>query len=659
MNNHKLLIHLLFTFSFAFASLLGFAQKEVKAPLQSNIVIQKYVKEHPFKNNEQKSVQNALLMPFFDDFSTGYVYPDQTKWIGRSTYLNDDFSINPPTVGVISFDGLDSVGKAYQNTSQDYPADTLTSRPIDLSLLTHDSTIYLSFFYQAAGLGDAPDAGDSLVLQFLNKDTVWITVWAADGNSAPSKFKQVFVHVYDTIFYDNGIMMDTIVDTFRTNFFQFRFMNYVSGYGMVDIWNLDYVLMDRNRNPVDTTMLDEAFVYRGPSLLKNYREMPWTHYMADSINQMGTDYPITIMNNDINSHFLFFHSLVYQSGNATPIYQFPSTGGYGFPINPDTLNALDLQIATGIPTTFTFPSQPGTFAEFPITHYIENTGGDFVYSNDTIKNVQRFSDYYAYDDGTAESALYLAQPGGELAMQFTTTKADTLQGVYMFFPKMAWNTALDDFALAVWKDSVGYNMPGTLIYKRIEQFPIYDTTQLNGFAYYPLDSNYLTPSNPLPLKLTAGTYYFGYIQGVDYPNYNQALNIGLDENSNWDSSKLYINVLNYWTGGTVAGTVMIRPVFGSSATVGISNQDNQLASALQIYPNPATDKINMKWTAKEHVLSCDLLIQIYDLEGRMVLEQAGFQKEIDIHGISEGFYFVKITDTKSLTSFTKKLIINR
>ncbi len=626
--------------------------QEAKVPLMNNAVIKNYVKNHPENNHHQKSIQTVLTLPFFDDFSSSSIYPDSSKWIGKSVFVNTDFPINPPSIGVATFDGLDQYGRYYANQPSVYPADTLTSQPINLSSFntSNDTTLYLSFFYQAGGRGNTPDQGDSLVLQFKANDSTWITVWGADGGSGVTDFKQVFVHVYDTIYYDNGFLIDTIVGTFLSDSFQFRFMNYVSGFGMVDIWNLDYVYLNNNRHRTDTTLLDMAFVYKGPSLLKNYSQMPWTHYRVDTVNNMATQYPITIRNNDVNSHVLTFRSFVYQYSNPTPIYQLPS-GGYVYTNNALSDSMIVHNISDGSPSPFSFPTHVGDFAEFPVMHCIDHTGGDNDTLNDTIRNVQRFSDYYAYDDGTAEWAWGLANtPGGEMAMQFTTTKDDSLQGAYIFFAQMVEEVSLHLFSLAVWNDNAG--QPGTLIYQKIDQRPIYDTTGVNAFHYYRFDSSIL--STPAPLSLHAGTYYIGWIQ-VD----GTSLNIGLDENSNWDSTKLFFNTTNYWQPSSIYGTVMIRPVFGSSMDLGVKDKDNQLAATLDIYPNPASNKINLRWTSKEHIQAENLLTEIFDTQGRLLLSHIGYQQEIDITSISEGFYFAKITDTKSAASFTKKLIINR
>ena len=64
-----------------------------------------------------------------------------------------------------------------------FKSDQLTSQPLNLSYTPADN-IWLSFFYQAGGLGDSPEPNDSLTLQFLApEENKWYSVWKADGTT--------------------------------------------------------------------------------------------------------------------------------------------------------------------------------------------------------------------------------------------------------------------------------------------------------------------------------------------------------------------------------------------------------------------------------------------------------------------------------------------
>lgn len=620
-----------------------------------NPVIRQYLKKHPEEKSRMKTIiHDTINLPFFDDFSSGTsVYPDPHKWQDKKVFINDGFAINPPSVGVATFDGIDSVGFPYGNTSIDYPADTLTSQYIDLSassLLT-DTTIYLSFFYQSAGNGNAPNDGDSIILQFRYYDTTthtydWVTVWEVNGESIITPFQQVFVHINDSIFnsFDTShIYPDSL--TFFTKAFQFRFINLVSGYGDVDIWNLDYVYLNKNRSPKDTTMLDMAFVNEPTSFLKNFSAMPWTHYCVDTINEMAVQYPLTIRNNDILQHLVCYTTTVDSLGSV--LYTYPQSISSCYIIDTLSDTTVYSQLVNGNPNNFYFRPNNYDWAQFNIKHFLTLTAGDINTTNDTLNYLQRFSDYYSYDDGTAELGYGTWGYGAELAMQFTTTKADTLRGVYMFFNPMVENVRLDLFALTIWNNIEINGSGSTTLYSQYNTAPMYDTGSLEAFHYYVLDT---------PQFIPKGTFYVGWVQDISY---EALLNIGLDMNTNWDSTRLFYNTNGTWYPSTLPGTVMIRPVFGASATITGTKPDNSLSNSVDIYPNPANNAIYLKWTSKDHIPSSDLITEIYDPTGRLILSQTGYQDEINISTISEGFYFVKMSDRNSSASFTRKLVISR
>jgi len=643
------------TIFFLFLLSINFSNaQEVIMKKDYNAVIQKYLRNHPQEKNRMKTIiHDTISLPFFDDFSSGTsVYPDPHKWQDKKVFINDGFAINPPSVGVATFDGIDSIGIPYANTNLEYSADTLTSQYINLNAQNYaaDTTIYLSFFYQSAGNGNTPDDGDSLILQFKYYDDTahtynWITVWEVNGQSLSTPFQQVFVHVNDSIFhtFDSLSAPDSL--TFFTNNFQFRFLNLASGYGDIDIWNLDYVLLNNHRSTNDTTMIDMAFVNEPQSLLKNFSAMPWTHYCVDSINEMASNYQVTIRNNDNLNHLVCFTTTIDTPNSI--IYTFPLSGQSCYNLAPQHDSTITAQISLGNPGNFYFPPHPGDWAQFNIKHFLAYTSGDNDTTNDTLRYLQRFSDYYAYDDGTAELGYGTWGYGAELAMQFTTTKADTLRGVYMFFNQMVDNVSLDLFALTIWSDIQINGTGSTTQYSQYNMAPMYDTGSLEAFHYYVLDT---------PQFIPKGTFYVGWVQDISY---EALLNIGLDMNSNWDSTRLFYNTNGTWYPSTLPGTVMIRPVFGASATITGIKSDNSLSNSVDIYPNPANNAIYLKWTSKDYIPSSDLITEIYDPAGRLILTQTGYQDEINISTISEGFYFVKMSDRNSNSSFTRKLVISR
>ena len=169
-------------------------------------------------------------------------------------YINSTLAIDQPSIGVATFDALNSSGLLYEHGSSiRFEADHLTSNPINLEGDASDN-FYLSFLYQPQGIMDPPEQGDSLTLEFYSAaDEEWYSVWRAEGTEV-HPFKTVIINIDDPKFTSKG--------------FRFRFTNYatlsstINDPGMIgnaDHWHIDYVFLDRNRNPADTVLRDVAF----------------------------------------------------------------------------------------------------------------------------------------------------------------------------------------------------------------------------------------------------------------------------------------------------------------------------------------------------------------------------------------------------------------
>lgn len=158
-----------------------------------------------------------VQIPFFDDFAefeSGF--PDTSRWEqGGGTYINNSFGTNLISVGVASFDGQDEFGNPYnlESTGTTGEADRLTSHCFDLSdssgNVISDSLI-LSFYWQAQGLGELPNSGDVLELQFRNANGAWETQWFSDADSI-------------TPFIQERVVVDE--PQFFHGKFQFRFLS--------------------------------------------------------------------------------------------------------------------------------------------------------------------------------------------------------------------------------------------------------------------------------------------------------------------------------------------------------------------------------------------------------------------------------------------------
>ena len=94
---------------------------------------------------------------------------------------------------------------------------------------------------------------------------------------------------------------------------------------------------------------------------------------------------------------------------------------------------------------------------------------------------------------------------------------------------------------------------------------------------------------------------------------------------------------------------MIRPVVGASYYIGV--QENNEASALRLYPNPAQSTLHIEDNFKSGQVS------IYDLTGRKVY-QSVFHTEIPVNQLNEGLYFLSITTNEGQV-ITQKFVIQK
>ena len=117
---------------------------------------------------------DSILFVNTHDFSS------QTLWYENEVFVNSTYPINPPSIGVATFDGLDSTGYPYNfvNPGAYGLADKLTSKYLNLGVpLGVNESFLFSFYYQPKGLGNTPESTDSLVLEFkFNKYKLFVFV---------------------------------------------------------------------------------------------------------------------------------------------------------------------------------------------------------------------------------------------------------------------------------------------------------------------------------------------------------------------------------------------------------------------------------------------------------------------------------------------------
>ncbi|MDA3779778.1 MAG: T9SS type A sorting domain-containing protein [Bacteroidales bacterium] len=607
---------------------------------------------------KQKNIDDTLALPFIDDFSRNIGFPDSSLWIDKNSFVNQSYSINPITIGVASLDGIDDAGNLYDDYGDDiFQADLLTSKAIDLNY-SGDNTIFLSFYYQPGGLGDTPEPNDSLLLDFYSPNTEkWTTVWFSRYNESDSILTEEYAYnsniltrKADTItnLYEkfSRVILPVNDENYLQKGFKFRFRNYVSlsnnsevpsVIGNADHWNLDFIILDKNRNINDTIINDIAFIKPLTSLLINYESIPWSHFPRANAYEMNDSIVIEYKNIGQEVWNVLREFEIEDITGDGGIYTF--TGGVGDDIPPFTSEMYYRNMNYIFPYNSEIDSALFEIRSYMVTDtFIARAPYRW---NDTIKYLQKFYNYYAYDDGTAENGYGLLGDGtkyGQVACQFETYKEDTLQAIQFYFNKTRNNANQQYFNLMIWDDNNG--KPGNLLYSQTGVKPIYEDS-LNKFSIFNLD-------NKLILD---GKFFVGWQKTT-----TDMLNIGFDVNR-ISTDKLFHNINGSWENSEFEGALMIRPVFGKPCNIntGINNENNRVDKKFdfKIYPNPAKEIINISiddsWIDN---YSC----MIFDSYGRIVYSVAQCKRRVNLSEYASGVYFLRLT-SKNGVNATKKFII--
>lgn len=658
-----------------FLSLWFVAQgQEVITPLQTNARLQKLSRE----TNTQRtsSVVHPLALPFFDDFSGPEGYPDQSLWDGEDVFINDDYAVFPPTVGVATFDAINRLGELHENASPfPFMADMLTSKVIRLDSvfdpfprkIRRSDSLYFSFYYQPQGFGSVPAPSDSLVLEFLAPGETLINIIPADTiiNGNDTVFKPadtIRIEGWRKVWSSPGMPLETFkqqqnkwfrqvlipVDDsarFYTDNFQFRFRNYASLADPIlpdwqsngDQWNIDYVYLNTGRAIYDTLHRDVAFAAKAPNMLRTYTSMPYNQYREGFVNAMRDSLTMRITNldgEDYNSSYRYEVSRDF----GEPFYNY---NGGNYAILPFSVAGyVKHQPFARPPVNFVFPIGTQEKVTFTTTHFLNTQANIGRKQNDTLRQIQVFANYLSYDDGTAEAGYGLTPAGAQMAYKFVLNRPDSLVGVNMYFNQTLKQGNVKTFYLNVWNDYFGE--PGELIYSRFGYEPQYGDS-LNTFVLYKTDSILQINNSKFPNLI----FYVGFEQ-TSAAN----LNIGFDWNTD-ASAHVFYKTFGAWSNSLYAGAPMIRPVLGKEKVVGLT--ESAVAEQLRIYPNPATEPVVVIELPQKIKVS-DLITRMYAADGRLLFEKP-YTRENHIGQLASGFYMVTVSDSQNRVQARGKLMI--
>lgn len=583
-------------------------------PLGYNPQIKQYLADHPgYRWNTTGSLNkwgtpDTLNLPFFEDFSVTHIYPDSSRWIDNNVFINFDLPVRPPSIGAATFDFLDPEGNPYSTLEENRIAggDTLTSQYINLGGLDAGDSVIITFFYQPKGLGDFLTSQDSLKLQFRLNDSSWTQVWSV-GGTALTDFKKVSLY---------------IGEQFLTGAFQFRFTNRTYQWGNNNHWHLDYIYLDKNRTMEVLDFPDYAIQTRATSLLSNYYSMPYKHYLANTADETADSIFFRASNRSKTGILAQVRHIETWEGNVL-VSTFDTQNVANISAESDALRRMKSYDFTGLTGDTVIIKRHYFVKESGITNPVL-----FQY-NDSITQEQRFENYFAMDDGTAESSFGfndLRNATGNMAIRFSLNLPDTLRAVSYFFTPNVSDPSKRLITLKIWQDIAIGGGTTQIIWDSTILLPDFNIDGFGLMTFY-----------PGAIALPAGSFYVGWEQT---DNFN--ISIGFDRNNGYRNSTganqdIFYHVGDEWiqnSNQALSGAPMIRVFVG--ADLKPVSVDNKISPKMVIYPVPANNELHIRDINPEEWY-------ISDITGKKVLissDRPGHT--IDVSTLQNGIYFLVV-----------------
>ena len=513
------------------------------------------------KDSESWSKQeNTGTIPFWDDFSKGI---QSSKWEAKGASYTKTIGNNAPSIGMVLFNGVDEAGKAYSLQEKDQgEGDYLSSMPLDLSGIpaAQQSTVYLSFFWQAGGKAEVPDANDRLTLQILSPEGTWLTIWEKRGGNAIDRTR----FIQESLF---------IRPEWQHANFQFRFFSNGRQSGPFDSWLLDYIYLNSKRSSTDLAYPDRALTQGTTVRLGDFSAYPWELLQKNQKGKWST--AKSEFQNLENRFRAMAYSVTLRDSIGLVLLPINSTT----PFNP-VPNALERRtIVSRSFTEIPVPSKPGevNFETALITGdgFLSTINGidtiryaavDFR-SNDVVNTRFVLRDYFGYDQGVADYTAGINQRSGQLAVEYTTPEPVFLKGISIDFSNSRQvNQVLD---LVVWS--------------ALDKKPLYSKEVVIPEKSPGQELHYFPLEEAIPVS---GTFYVGFTQFT-----NDFLQVGLDKGNDL-GERIFYNVGGEWVKNTeVSGSLLIRPHVSLAGKTSVTIEN---LTSLRIYPNPTVNEVQVE-----------------------------------------------------------------
>jgi hypothetical protein len=699
-----------------------FAQ-EVITGLYENPVVRDGYEKIMLKRSTSASfeITEPLPLPFFDDFSQAWIYPEEDRWMEKQAYVNSNFGYRSANIGVATLDAIDDKGKLHENASQfPFQADSLTSRPLRLDSvftafprnITIGDSVYLSFYYQPQGRAkQAPEGPDSLILQFgfFTGDSVFTQTYDSIFVQA-SEYIQPNDTIYpgDTIYSPAGIC----------------------GSGLFIIATQFYFYEDLIQMPCDSIFAPE-FMWQ--------RMWSSAGLSLEDFHQKYGNYSRQVMipikdstkfyRKDFQFRFINFASMAPENT--------PSWRG-----NCDQWNIdyIFLDIGRSYKDTVyrhvTFveraPSLLKNYESMPFNQYSNNPGNELKDEVElVITNLDStiFNSTYFYAVYQVDGPFEYLYPGGNCNLfpfiingyqNCISCAAHACPPVNFIFPLSESDSAEFEIRHLILGDITPTDTVGDTISFRQKFFNYYaydDGTPEQGYGLTPAGSRLAYRFN-LNVKDTlraiqmffnhtendANEKYFNLmvwtdnngkpgeviysqlnekveyspgllgfhtymldepvqVNGTFYIGWEQQtddnLNLGYDCYNN-AQQHIFYNTNGEWLQSIYEGALLMRPLLGKPFQISGIDEKQEISSALTPYPNPLNgNMISFRCTGKyaDPAITGNFIIQVYNLTG-VELFSGEFHQHTELGNISPGLYFITVKDERGQIISISKLIKN-
>ncbi len=566
---------------------------------------------NPSSSPEARQAASAPI-PFWDDFSKGI---QASRWIAKGASYTESIGNKAPSLGMALFNGVDEKGNSYSLQDKDQgESDYLTSIPLDLSGIdvAQQTSLFLSFYWQAGGKAEVPDSNDRLTLQILTPAGTWLTVWEKRGGETldRTRFAQEIIAIRPEWQHAN---------------FQFRFFSNGRQSGPFDSWLVDYVYLNTRRTATDLSYPDRTLTVPTTVRLGDYGAYPWELLQKHQKGNWST--AKSEFQNLENRFKAMEYSVTLRDSSGTNLLPINSTT----PFNP-VPNALERRaIVSRTFTEIPLPSKPGdVFFETSLitgdglltsingTDTTRYTQVDFR-ANDQVRTKFPLKDFFAYDQGAADYTAGINQRSGQLAVAYKTPEPVFLTGISIDFNNARQaNQVLD---LVIWS--------------ALDKKPLYTEEVVIPTKESGQNIHFFSLKESVPVS---GTFYVGFTQFT-----NDFLQVGLDKTQNF-GDRIYFNVGGGWVQNKdVTGALLIRPHVSLSGKAG----GNLIPeNTLRVYPNPAIEEVRVEGEFT--------YLQVLDSYGREITlpRMAGNTGELlNFKDQQPGLYLIKVVHDLGISSF--------